>query len=183
MTARRHPVIDLSPGVGFSVEHFVKHWQRAVETQSRRFRSSRLTPDQRRVEGVFLVMALRQLLRAASFAQRKMNSTVLRAELRSFKRALPGIEESRDALEHFDQWRMGKGRKQKREPDGTWVYIQAVYRDPNDAVFVVRLDSTTVYRFSAKESVAASRRLARAVVKEINRYVRVVQRTGEPPDP
>lgn len=83
-------------------------WQRAgVRTPSNGVRSA---------DAALMVLAMRNLLRAASFVGRQLEWHAKfdsAATLQQFNSRLPGVVDARDALEHFDEYETGAGRLQR----------------------------------------------------------------------
>lgn len=83
-------------------------WSQAVQLQLERFRRSGRVSD-----AYLLVIALRNVLRAAQLAREELVTVVGRAALdqaiTTFEETLPGVKSARDALEHFDAYARGRG--------------------------------------------------------------------------
>jgi hypothetical protein len=71
-------------------------------------------------DAMVLLVALRNVHRAAEMAVRHLTDAtarqVVRDALAAFDAELPGLVDARDIIEHFDEYRLGKGRLQKRNP-------------------------------------------------------------------
>ncbi len=80
----------------------------AVRLQLERFRGSGRVSD-----AYLLVIALRNVLRAARLAREELITDAGRAALdqaiTTFEETLPGVQSARDVLEHFDEYARGRG--------------------------------------------------------------------------
>lgn len=77
---------------------------------------SRLT---READAALMVLALRNVFRAARWAAEELRSDVgdeADQILEQFTAHLPGLVDARDALEHFDDYAVGQGRLQRSNP-------------------------------------------------------------------
>ena len=68
-------------------------------------------------DALLLLLALRQVLRAAEMAQdsrlqNRRARQILNSAVARFKRDLPDLVDARDIIEHFDQYAVGKGDRQ-----------------------------------------------------------------------
>jgi len=94
----------------------VETWWAGTALQHRRL-SEATSPAHAMADVSMLVLALRNLLRAAYLAEKACPDGRIRAAILRFEARLPGLTEIRDVLEHFDEYAEGSGRFQKREPD------------------------------------------------------------------
>lgn len=79
-------------------------------------RSSRPSRLTRQADAVLMLLALRNVLRAARWAAEEVRPFIgdeADRILERFDRQLPGLVNARDALEHFDEYALGRGRLQK----------------------------------------------------------------------
>lgn len=91
----------------------------------------------RQIDARNLILALAQLLNAErleqlALAELGVDSTVgqaLSAARSSYVEALPGIQEMRNALTHYDDWSQGKGRGPQKRLISAGVDRRAVARD------------------------------------------------------
>ena len=69
-------------------------------------------------DAALMVLALRNVLRAADWAATVLKPDVpdLAKVLDEFSTLLPGLVNARNALEHFDEYAVGRGRLQKASP-------------------------------------------------------------------
>jgi hypothetical protein len=71
-------------------------------------------------DGAFAILALRNVLRAAEWSAWDLNNALddfdVRPFIAEFKNEVPGLVNARDALEHFDEYAVGRGRLQKTVP-------------------------------------------------------------------
>ena len=75
-------------------------------------------PDERTrsADAALMVLAMRNLLRAATFVCRQLEWRAAfdaDAVLQRFNDQMPGVVDARDALEHFDEYAIGDGRLQR----------------------------------------------------------------------
>lgn len=75
-------------------------------------------PDERTrsADAALMVLAMRNLLRAATFVGRQLEWRAAfdaDAVLQRFNDQMPGVVDARDALEHFDEYAIGDGRLQR----------------------------------------------------------------------
>ena len=91
----------------------------------------------RKADTFLLVGALRNLTRSVTLALRNAitlrDSERLERAMREFEESLPGIREARNAIEHFDDYLVNRGRRQQNSsaedynvffssrPDGEWI--------------------------------------------------------------
>lgn len=101
-------------------------WSIAVRSQAERIKAGggvTKLPD-----AYLLVVAVRNVRRAAEMASRHVRTDEARSRIAAaiglFDNELPGVKEVRDVLEHFDEYSQGRGRLQqpkvkpaKRQPD------------------------------------------------------------------
>jgi hypothetical protein len=77
----------------------------------------------------FFAVALRNLLRAVELAQRSTGKPEIAAALEHFNSVVPDAKEVRDLLEHFDDYALGIGKKQRadarRAVDEAAVYVKS----------------------------------------------------------
>ena len=88
-------------------------WQRAVELAWQRTDVASFDARDQRVHLVNLVIATRNVLRISEVAR---DIPGVRAALDAFNRRVPRVKDVRDVLEHFDEYRRGKGRLQRASP-------------------------------------------------------------------
>lgn len=95
-------------------------WYQVLAAQADRLADSGFVP-----EGYVFVIALRNLRRAAALVAstftRDEDQQAAAAALAEFDRALPGSKQTRDIIEHFDDYARGAGalqRQQQRQRDG-----------------------------------------------------------------
>jgi hypothetical protein len=103
------------------------YWYLAVAVQAERVLSGSEGDVRRRADALLLVLALRQVVRAAELARAtgsERGSAILTDALERFDSLLPGARSARDALEHFDDYLRGVGDAQQprvprraRKPD------------------------------------------------------------------
>ena len=71
------------------------------------------------IDGLFLLIALRQMIRAAEMAQQSLRNRqakqILSSALRRFRADLPELVNARDIIEHFDEYAVGEGKLQEAE--------------------------------------------------------------------
>lgn len=103
----------------------------------------KLSERQRRSEAAMMLLALRNVLRAAEWTIEGPIRSDLGVDvdkiMQEFHRQLPGVVDARDALEHFDEYAMGKGRLQRTEHV---PYDFDLIDDPGPVVIVgpIRID-------------------------------------------
>ena len=89
----------------------------AVDLQGRRAADSSQCFTDRLIDAVMFASALRNMLRAVSFAAGQMPNHAyacrVRAAVVRFNKRVPKAQQVRDALEHFDEYEQGKGKTQK----------------------------------------------------------------------
>lgn len=98
------------------------------------------------------LLDLRNVLRAIDWGLRGLpENHPVHARVRMFRDAFPDIVEARDALEHFDEYATGRGRRQRgnEEPEG-WQF--AVDR-PTPEHVIVRLGPYTIDLTALREEV------------------------------
>lgn len=101
-----------------------------------------LSDLERRAESAMMLLALRNLVRATSWTAQGLPED-LRAEVHKiitrFHDYLPGVVNARDALEHFDEYAMGKGRLQR---EARISYDFELVADPRPVIVVgpIRID-------------------------------------------
>ena len=110
----------VSNGVLMSADRQLNVWQQAVQVQSLRILSGGAAgytgPFTERVDAYLFVLALRNLIRAASWTRDSLESAgqaEARAALDRFDLAVPHAVSARDVLEHFDKYLAGVGNLQK----------------------------------------------------------------------
>ncbi len=90
-----------------------------VRLQLERFRGSGRVSD-----AYLLVIALRNVLRAARLAREELITDAGRAALdqaiTAFEETLPGVQSARDVLEHFDEYARGRGGPGKERTLGPY---------------------------------------------------------------
>lgn len=101
--------------LGVALWH-VETWWAGTELQHLRL-SHATSPANAMADVSMLVLALRNLLRAAHLAGEAYPDERIGEAIQRFEQRLPGITEMRDVLEHFDEDAAGTGRFQKRRPD------------------------------------------------------------------
>lgn len=106
-------------------------------------RSSRPSSLTRQADAALMVLALRNVLRAARWAAEELRSSVgdeADLILEEFNGHLPGLVNARDALEHFDEYALGRGRLQRG--NNTSYAFQFVVDDGRPVVTVgpIRID-------------------------------------------
>jgi hypothetical protein len=85
-------------------------WGRRSNKPSRRMRES---------DAALMVLSLRNVLRAARWAAQELRPTVgeeVDRILVQFGKYLPGLVDARNALEHFDEYALGRGWLQRSNP-------------------------------------------------------------------
>jgi hypothetical protein len=105
----------------------VLKWAEAIDLQSQRILAPRVTTMDAIVDANLMLLALRNLVRAAEAASRHTKDQRITDAVAS----LPGIVDMRDVVEHFDAYLDGKGKLQKklRSPTGL-PYFETFQRQP-----------------------------------------------------
>jgi hypothetical protein len=106
----------------------VGRWRFALKMQSDRMvkaRSEPVTDFVREIDLQFFIFALRQFLRSVELVKKrtpKGPQQEISAAMDAFAGAVPGWKDTRDLLEHFDEYESGTGRAKKRvgAPTITW---------------------------------------------------------------
>jgi hypothetical protein len=120
-------------GVDVALAH-AWHWAVAARAQLRRVVEQPGT-DEQIPDAFLLIVAIRNVLRAADFAFRSFSTEQARAQLAEalgeFDVAVPGAKQTRDVLEHFDDYSQGRGdlqhtRRATRVADETRARSYAV---------------------------------------------------------
>jgi hypothetical protein len=92
------------------------YWHRAVANQTTRILASTDQINQQ-ADALLLILALRQVVRAATLARDEARGpkaeAVLDRALARFDRQLPGASRARDVLEHFEDYLRGTGDHQQ----------------------------------------------------------------------
>ncbi len=124
MTDDEWKIIDHSVNVALA-----HAWQWAVAVRAQVARVVEGSGSLQQIPDAFLlIIAVRNVRRAADMALRHLTNTAakdqLREALNDFEAALPGVVNARDVLEHFDDYSLGVGnlqqpttRKQQRAAD------------------------------------------------------------------
>ncbi|MBL7261520.1 hypothetical protein [Paractinoplanes lichenicola] len=72
-------------------------------------------------DGYLLLVALRQMIRAAEMSRDSLTNdrarAILNSALKRFRTDLPELVDARDIIEHFDEYAVGEGRLQDDELD------------------------------------------------------------------
>lgn len=185
---------DASPGHWSPADHpyaiavsEAQWWLSAVRLAEARLRDPddpRAAPvSSRQVDARNLVLALTQLLVAERLEQTALadlgiNATVAErlADARSrFEAALPGLQTTRNALTHFDEWARGSGHG----PQKSDISAGASRRQAARTYWGFGYDPTThavgiePYRFGVETAVRAAHDLAHAIydaAHEVDRY-------------
>jgi hypothetical protein len=114
-----------------AVTRHVAVWMLALEIQNDRIELevTDLSAGLRReIDQRFFVVALRNLIRAAKQDQIRASAEIrarISKGLVEFDRAVPGVKDFRDVLEHFDDYEKGKGFLQAEgntDPTITWFH-------------------------------------------------------------
>lgn len=128
MSTVTNPVVDWSPAdhpEAIAVSE-IQWWERAAELALFRMHDSddhRISWfSSRQIDARQLILALRQLLAAASLVDGRLQElgldqalNALRQAKQRYERALPGLTEVRNSLMHFEAWALGAGHgPQKR---------------------------------------------------------------------
>jgi len=71
-----------------------------------------------KADAALMLLALRNVLRACRWAADELRSLATDVDeiLTTFDSYLPGVVNARDALEHFDEYAVGRGRLQRTDP-------------------------------------------------------------------
>ena len=116
-----------------------------------------------------LAIALRGVVRAASFARQVAQDrgdseghTRLENAIRSFEDAVPNGKNVRDILEHFDDYRRGRGHLQRREEMGD--LLEWIEEENGGPVLVLG----ATFRLVAKDAVSTASRLANEVAETLH---------------
>lgn len=101
-----------------------------------------MTDHERTAEGAMMLLALRNVLRAAEWAVEGLRGDLgadIEDVMVQFHRYMPGLVEARNALEHFDEYAMGRGRLQRADPI---AFGFELVQDPAPVVVVgpIRID-------------------------------------------
>lgn len=173
---RRLREADLSGGVGLAVERYVHIWQAAVRNQADRLKATE-TPTVHAQADLFLfVMSLHQLHLAAEFAEARTDDPQLRQHISEYEAHFEGrLRLARHSVEHFDEWRAGKGRSQPKASDGSWISFPAIKRDARgDDVQVdafIRLGPGELLQVNVDDALEGADRLATAAQNAVDRFV------------
>jgi hypothetical protein len=105
---------DLPPGHNLAINH-AWTWAKAAMVQATRLQNGAGIWD-----ALLLLVALRQVLRAAEMAQNsplqeRRARQILNSAVDRFKKDLPDLVDARDIIEHFDEYAVGKGCLQLKE--------------------------------------------------------------------
>jgi len=107
-------MIDHGPNVALTHAYL---WAVAVRAQVQRVVEGNGSP-QRTPDAFLLVIAARNVRRAACMALAHLTGTGAREQLREaldhFDTTLPDLEDARNVLEHFDEYTRGVGHRQQR---------------------------------------------------------------------
>ncbi|MEV0677173.1 HAD-IA family hydrolase [Actinosynnema sp. NPDC050436] len=132
-----------------AVQHTLQ-WAATVEQQARRIQDN-TTPSQISIQqndANLLILALRNVIRAAKFAQSRTRDPGLRERistaLANFNVALPNAVAIRDVLEHFDDYSMGAGRQQRTGAISTDSPFQSAHFERSSDGYVVNLGSLSI---------------------------------------
>jgi len=94
---------------------YVHQWCVAVQMQAGRCLETPIGVA-RWVDADFLILALRNAKRAAEFAAEGASATavgVIDAAVKQFDQAVPGLEDARNMIEHFNEYEQGTGNRQQ----------------------------------------------------------------------
>ena len=108
-------VPELPPGHNLALGH-AWVWARAARVPAVRM----LAEGAGYEDALLLLLALRQVLRAAEMAQagslqKRRARQILNSAVARFKADLPDLVEARDIIEHFDEYAVGKGDLQNED--------------------------------------------------------------------
>ncbi|MEW6475335.1 MAG: hypothetical protein AB1679_24025 [Actinomycetota bacterium] len=98
----------------------VLKWAEAIDLQRQCILAPSATTMNAIVDANLMLLALRNLVRAAEAAACHTKDQRITDAVDTFKASLPGIVDMRDVVEHFDAYLDGKGKLQKklRSPTG-----------------------------------------------------------------
>ena len=140
-------------------------WGQAVALQAERVRNA-ATVAGRHIDGYFLVLAIRQVLRSAEAMDRAIGGDAgLRNAQTRFLAEHPQAQKMRDVLSHFDEYEAGKGKLQRSGEVGAlnvWLGVG------EDSVTVALASNLTV-ELSAASSAALA--LADATLSAKDRFL------------
>lgn len=110
------PALALQAGHNLAINH-AWTWGRAAMNQAARLHDGASIWD-----ALLLLVALRQVLRAAEMAQKsqlknRQARQILNSAVSRFKRDLPELVDARDIIEHFDAYAVGAGDLQLKEQE------------------------------------------------------------------
>ncbi|GID32919.1 hypothetical protein [Paractinoplanes brasiliensis] len=87
--------------------------------RSSRLQAERLLDGSSIWDAYLLMVALRQMIRAAEMAQKSLQKRqaqqILNSALKRFRTDLPELVDARDIIEHFDEYAVGKGALQEAD--------------------------------------------------------------------
>lgn len=155
-------------------------WQWSIATASQAERLSAGTGLARIPDAYLLVLAVRNVRRAAQMAVRQARTSEARSRIDSaiqaFDAELPGVSEIRDVLEHFDEYSQGVGDRQQPK-------LMRRLRLPDEALaeqYLIRLEgsstnsaSLTIRIGSHRIDLARASDAATSLVGEIWRALKV----------
>lgn len=157
--------LDHPAALGFS--HLGK-WSMAVAQQAERVLDSGRDMALRQTDGYLLVLALRQVLRAAYMVRdgltdenRPEQADVARVALEAFEHLVPDAKNARDVLDHFDDYARGLGnlshpgvsRPRRSATEEAARSFEIFYEAGGEGHYVLHLGSLTIDVAEAQRAV------------------------------
>lgn len=139
----------------------VLKWAEAVDLQSQRILDPTVTTMNAIVDPNLMLLALRNLVRAAEAAANHTTDQRITDAVDTFKASLPGVVDMRDVVEHFDAYLEGRGKLQKRLRSPTGLpYFETFQRQPG----VFQLMVTPKFTLNVGDAAEAAIKMATDVL-------------------